>query len=74
MEVVTIGNATLYCGDCNELLSDIKADAVISDPPYGIGFKHGGNDRRGIGIEIERRYFDIACQRIEAAQQQLKLF
>jgi DNA modification methylase len=30
--------------------------------------------RRFVGIEIERRYFDIACQRIEDAQRQQKLF
>jgi DNA modification methylase len=32
-----IGDATLYLGDCREILSDIpKVDAVITDPPYGI--------------------------------------
>ena len=30
--------------------------------------------RRFIGIEIEPRYFDIACRRIEAAQRQADLF
>ena len=30
--------------------------------------------RRFIGIEIEPRYFDIACKRIEAAQRQSDLF
>jgi DNA modification methylase len=30
--------------------------------------------RRFIGIEIEPRYFDIACRRIEEAQRQLDLF
>lgn len=32
---------TLYCGDCLDLLP-IEADAVVSDPPYGITFAHGG--------------------------------
>ena len=27
-----------------------------------------------IGIEIERRYFDIACKRIEQAQRQMRLY
>jgi len=37
--VVTIGNATLYLGDCREILPTLpKVDAVITDPPYGIGF------------------------------------
>lgn len=35
---VTIGNATLYLGDCRTLLSDLCADALISDPPYGINY------------------------------------
>ena len=33
-----IGNATLYLGDCAEILPTLdKIDAVITDPPYGIG-------------------------------------
>ena len=42
---VTIGNATLYCGDSLELLQAGvfgKIGAIVSDPPYGIGFEHGG--------------------------------
>lgn len=45
-----IGDATLYLGDCLDMLPTLpKVDAVITDPPYGIEFKHGGNDRSGIG-------------------------
>ena len=34
-----IGDATLYLGDCREVLPLIgKVDAVVTDPPYGIGF------------------------------------
>lgn len=37
-ERVTIGNATLYLGDCLEVLPTLpKVDAVITDPPYGTG-------------------------------------
>jgi DNA modification methylase len=36
-EPVVIGNATLYLGDCMEILPTLpKVDAVITDPPYGI--------------------------------------
>ena len=35
---VIIGDATLYLGDCREILPTLpKVDAVITDPPYGIG-------------------------------------
>jgi len=33
-----IGNATLYLADCRDILPTLpKVDAVITDPPYGIG-------------------------------------
>lgn len=36
--IETIGNATLYLGDCREILPTIsRVDAVVMDPPYGIG-------------------------------------
>jgi len=39
---VVIGDATLYLGDCREILPDLpKVDAVITDPPYGIGADKG---------------------------------
>jgi site-specific DNA-methyltransferase (adenine-specific) len=39
-----IGNATLYLGDCLDILPTLdKVDAVVTDPPYGIErFKKGG--------------------------------
>ena len=33
-----IGRATLYLGDCRDILPTLpKVDAVVTDPPYGIG-------------------------------------
>ena len=35
-EPIVIGNATLYLGDCRDILPKLpKVDAVITDPPYG---------------------------------------
>lgn len=53
---VVIGNATLYLGDCREILPTLpKVDAVVTDPPYGIGwskpFLENGNSRAHAGIQ-----------------------
>jgi DNA modification methylase len=39
MKPVIIGDATLYLGDCAEILPTLgKVDAVITDPPYGMSW------------------------------------
>lgn len=46
-KVVQIGPATLYLGDCREILPTLsKVDAVVTDPPYGIGEAAGKNKSR----------------------------
>ena len=46
--IETIGAATLYLGDCREILPTLgKVDAVVTDPPYGIAYRsQRGADRR----------------------------
>jgi len=43
MRVETIGDATLMLGDCREILPTLgRVDAVVTDPPYGIGIAKRG--------------------------------
>jgi DNA modification methylase len=43
MRVETIGDATLMLGDCREILPTLgRVDAVVTDPPYGLGDKMQG--------------------------------
>jgi site-specific DNA-methyltransferase (adenine-specific) len=43
VEPVIIGRATLYLGDCRDILPTLgKVDAVVTDPPYGIDMAKKG--------------------------------
>lgn len=59
------------------LLEPIRTDGVVLDPFMGSGSTGVAavkTRRPFIGIEIEPRYFDIACRRIEQAQRQGDMF
>lgn len=60
MHKETIGQAELYMGDCRELLAVVKADAVITDPPYGIGvdraMSKAGGTQHGVAAAAKRHY------------------
>jgi site-specific DNA-methyltransferase (adenine-specific)/modification methylase len=54
---VIIGNATLYCGDCRDILPSLpRIGAIVSDPPYGIAFVHSPG---GHGIAASRDHQPI---------------
>jgi DNA modification methylase len=53
---VTIGRVTLYLGDCRDILPTLDlADAVVTDPPYGIKESAGKNKSRG-NLAIAKDY------------------
>lgn len=56
-----IGDATLYLGDCMDVLPTLgKVDAVITDPPYGVdlGSTKGGGGSHGLALEAYASYSD----------------
>jgi site-specific DNA-methyltransferase (adenine-specific)/modification methylase len=58
-------------------VDQLKDAVVILDPFMGSGTTGVACmqlGRKFIGIEIERKYFDIACERIENAQRQQRMF
>ena len=58
MSKVEIGLATLYLGDCAEVLPTLgRVNAVVTDPPYGIGEAAGKNKSR-CNLAVAKDYGD----------------
>ena len=56
---VTIGRATLYRADCFDVLPTLPAvDAVVTDPPFGIGYAYRSYD------DAPERYHDLMTRLI----------
>jgi len=66
-EPVIIGNATLYLGDCREILPTIgKVDAVVTDPPYGTDHVGRGYGRKRRAI-LNDCNIDVCVDGLEAS-------
>jgi DNA modification methylase len=82
-EPVIIGRATLYLGDCRDILPHLpKVDAVVTDPPYGIGADRKAHKRGGAIVghgqrRVAQRNYDetkwdespVSASTIEAVRQ-----
>ncbi len=60
-----IGPCRLLLGDCLEILPLLgKVDAVVTDPPYGVGFKYASHDDSRDGYqEWALSWFDLCMEK-----------
>lgn len=58
MRVETIGDCTLYLGDCMDVMPTLgRVDAVVTDPPYGIGID-GQKESINKNPKHNRKFFE----------------
>lgn len=69
--VVTTEHCTLYLGDCLDVLPTLgKVDAVVTDPPYGIGEAAGKNKTR-TNAAVARDYGDLDWDDVPCSPEQI---
>lgn len=73
VEWVTIGNARLALGDCREILPSLgKVDAVVTDPPYGLGESNQRALSRG-NLAKPRDYGEFDWDEKPASDEQISM-
>lgn len=73
MRVEQIGDCTLYLGDCMDIMPTLgRVDAVVTDPPYGIGESNEKNMSRGT-LAAPRDYGHYEWDKAPPAQEVIDL-
>jgi len=78
MRTEQIGDCTLYLGDCLEVMPTLgKVDAVVTDPPYGIGVdstmhKQGGSKYGGMAT-AKSHYDKTEWDNIPCSEEQIEM-
>jgi site-specific DNA-methyltransferase (adenine-specific) len=49
------GLVTLYHGDCRDILPTLDFDVIVTDPPYGMAYRHGAR-KGGVHLGFDDRF------------------
>ncbi len=62
--VEVIGDATLYLGDCREILPNLTYQSVLTDPPFGMSFQsnHRAEKHEKIANDEDPEILRWACE------------
>lgn len=73
MRTEQIGDATLYLGDCADLLLGLKIDAIVTDPPYGLGESNQKKHMSRGQLAAPRDYGGCRWDELPASQELIDL-